>query len=143
MGRVGCAPGGRGGWRISRGLHSPPFSYPHHVLRLPLTFTPRLGARFFTRGPVASLSLPRVSCRWAGDRDTHARAHTHTPRTRSLSLVPVKGTRSPRARVRDLDRKDSRAIPSVLVGGSGQQADRVPKTDSRRRSGRTMVASVR
>lgn len=27
------------GGGISRGLHSPPFSYPHHVLRLPLTFT--------------------------------------------------------------------------------------------------------
>ena len=37
-GLVGCTPGGRGGWRISRGLHSPPSSYPHHVLRLPLTF---------------------------------------------------------------------------------------------------------
>lgn len=32
--RVAVVGGG-----ISRGLHSPPFSYPHHVLRLPLTFT--------------------------------------------------------------------------------------------------------
>lgn len=59
-GLVGCSPGGRGGWRISRGLHSPPFSYPHHVLRLPLTFTPRLFSLLFLSRACA-ISAPSLA----------------------------------------------------------------------------------
>lgn len=66
---VGCAPGGRGGWRISRGLHSPPFSYPHHVLRLPLTFTNRC-VRLFRFSLSLFFHVPRSS---AAERELAAR----------------------------------------------------------------------
>lgn len=102
-GLVGCSPSGRGGWRISRGLRSPPFSYPHHVLRLPLTFTP---APFFA--PLSLLFLCHLGFRPACHRETEPRAPAE-PRKRANR--PDRWSRNARASRRT---EPKRHIPRPL-----------------------------